>query len=401
MNMLITEADICTELSAAMENGEIQVYYQPQYDAVTGKLKSAEALARWIKPDGRIIMPGDFIPPAERSGLINELDFYILRRVCMFLRKRIDSGKRVVSTAVNFSRKHLDEENFRKKLAETADSFNIPRDLLEIEITESAMTDKPEMLITMTEQLRCDGFRVAIDDFGSGLSSLNLVKDISADVLKIDKSLLSGNCENDKEKIVLESIFLFAGRLGMVTVAEGVETEQQLGFLRTCGCSLIQGFLFARPQPEESFEKALDENGVEKDTDILSAQPTAAAMQLLMQAVFMKYPLTIMSNLTRNSFYMMEYDNFTTTSCPASGVFDDLIIHGTSTMHPEDKHIFTDAFSRDKLLAAHARGEKCVKTITRQLGDDGVYRRVETADYFVSSPSSDDILVITLCENLD
>lgn len=397
----MTENEVCAELSAAMENGEIQVYYQPQYDSVTGKLKSAEALARWIKPDGTMIMPCDFIPPAEKTGLINELDFYILRKVCAFLRKRLDSGKTVTVIAVNFSRRHLDDENFCKRLSDTASDFDIPCGLLEIEITESAMADNPELLIAITEQLRRDGFRVAIDDFGSGLSSLSLVKDVSADVLKIDKSLLSGNCENDKEKIVLESIFLFAGRLGMQTVAEGVETKQQFGFLRTCGCSLIQGFLFARPQPEKSFEAALEENSIEKDTDILSSQPNAAAIQLLLQAVFMKYPLTIMANLTRNSFYMMGYDNFTSTSCPASGEFDDLIAHGASTMHPEDRYIFTDAFSRENLIAAHSRGEKCVKAITRQLGDDGVYRRVETADYFVSSPSSSDILVITLCENLD
>ncbi len=397
----MTENDICTELSSAMENDEIQVYYQPQYDAVTGKLRSAEALARWIKPDGKMIMPGDFIPPAEKTGLINELDFYILRKVCAFLRKRLDSGKRTVPAAVNFSRRHLDDDDFCQKLYDTADSFDIPHKLLEVEITESAMTDRSDRLISLTEELRQNGFSVAIDDFGSGLSSLSLVKDISADILKIDKSLLSGNCENDKERIVLESIFLFAGRLGMKTVAEGVETGAQLGFLRTCSCSLIQGFLFAKPQSEESFEKALDENIIENDTDILSAQSGAAATQLLLQAVFMKYPLTIMANLTRNSFYMMGYDNFTSTSCPASGDFDDLIVHGASTMHPDDRHIFTEAFSREHLLEAHKKGEKFVKAVTRQLGDDNVYRRVETTDYFVSSPSSRDVLVITLCENLE
>jgi hypothetical protein len=124
-------------------------------------------------------------------------------------------------------------------------------------------------------------------------------------------------------------------------------------------------------------------------------------MNLLMDAIFQKYPLVIFSNLTRNSFYMMAYDNFSSKSCHASGTFDDFIAHGTSTMHADDQELFATTFSRQNLLKAYADGKKVVKIITRQIGDDGIYRKVETMDFFVKSPAVDDILVISLCDNLE
>jgi hypothetical protein len=262
--------------------------------------------------------------------------------------------------------------------------------------------ENPKNMIELVASIREQGFDVAVDDFGSGLSSLSLIKDISANVLKIDKSLLSGNCENEKERILLESIFDFAHRLNLVTIAEGVETKEQLGFLRTCDCKLIQGYIFAKPMPESEFAE-LCSNYVSTDDmeDILSIQAPASVTQLLMQVIFTRYPLVIMSNLTRNSFYMMAYDNFSSRSCPSTGVFSELIEHGSSTMYGEEKELFKRTFSIDNLMEAYNRGEKSVTLVTRQIGDDGIYRRVETTDYFVKNPSVNDVLVITLCQNLE
>ena len=389
------------EAEKAVRNNELIVYYQPQYDAVTNKLVSAEALVRRKLPDGSIALPGSFIPAAEETDLIMEIDWNVLEQVCRFLKKRIDSGHRHVPIAVNFSRRHIGETDFLEKLCRTVDGYGIPRNLIEVEITESAMMDGAYDIVSFVDSVRKENFNVAIDDFGSGFSSLSLVKDISANVLKIDRSLLSGNCENEKERIVLESIFDFAHRLKLTTIAEGVETREQLGFLRTCGCQLIQGFLFAKPMPEEDFGEACSRRVLDEESeDILVSQAHANVRSLLMEAVFMKYPLVIMSNLTRNSFYMMAYENFSARTCPSTGVFDELIVHGTSTMHPDDRELFSTTFSRTNLLAAHARGEKFVKIVTRQIGDDGIYRPVETTDFFVKNPSVDDVLVITLCQNL-
>lgn len=389
------------EAEKAVRNNELTVYYQPQYDAVTNKLVSAEALVRRKLPDGSIALPGSFIPAAEETDLIMEIDWNVLEQVCRFLKRRIDSGRRYVPVAVNFSRRHISETGFLEKLCRTVDGYGIPRNLIEVEITESAMMDGAYDIVAFVDSIRKESFSVAIDDFGSGFSSLSLVKDISANILKIDRSLLSGNCENEKERIVLESIFDFAHRLKLTTIAEGVETREQLGFLRTCGCQLIQGFLFAKPMPEDAFGEACSQRILnEESEDILISQAPASVTSLLMEAVFTKYPLVIMANLTRNSFYMMAYEKFSARTCPSTGVFDELIVHGTSTMHPDDQELFSTTFSRANLLAAYERGERFVKVVTRQLGDDGVYRPVETTDFFVKNPSVDDVLVITLCQNL-
>jgi EAL domain-containing protein (putative c-di-GMP-specific phosphodiesterase class I) len=394
--------EIIALIENAMQCKQLRAYYQPQYNALTNQIVNAEALVRWVRPDGTVVQPDEFIPVMEQDEKINQVDWYMLREVCAMQRGRLDAGKRVVPVSVNCSRWHIKEADFIQNFCRTVDSFQLPHSLIEVEITESALVNETEAIGTWIEELRANGFSVALDDFGSGLSSLEFVKDMPIDVLKIDKSLLRHNCEGDKERIVLESIFYFANRLKLTTVAEGVETEAQLGFLRTCDCKIIQGFLYSPPLPEEQFQAKLDEeNQEDRMEDILSVQAPRSTINLLMDAIFQKYPLVIFSNLTRNSFYMMAYDNFSSTSCPASGTFDDLIVHGTSTMHPEDQQLFATTFSRENLLRANAQGKTVVKTITRQIGDDGIYRRVETMDFFVKSPFVDDVLVISLCDNLE
>lgn len=387
------------DVRRAIANDELQAFYQPQYDAITAKIKSAEALVRWIKEDGTVIPPFAFIPQAEESDLIVEIDWHVLKKVCQMLQKQKDDRQFPVS--VNFSRRHIGETNFTEKLTEIVDSYDLPHTLIEVEITESAMVNAEEQILDWIKNVRAAGFSVAIDDFGSGLSSLQFVKDMPADVLKIDKSLLSHNCENEKERIVLESIFNFAHRLHMTTIAEGVETKEQLSFLRTCDCKKIQGYIFAKPMPEaEYLTLCKHHRSADDPADILEIQTPASASNLLTQVIFRKYPLVIFSNLTRNSYYMMAYENFTSTGCSSTGIFDELIMGGASTMHPEDQAAFASAFDRNNLLQAYAEGKSKVRLVSRQLGDDGCYRRVETTDYFVKSDSSDDVLVITLCENM-
>lgn len=387
------------EIRAALENNELCAYYQPQYDAITSQVKSAEALVRWVSSDGTVISPFHFIPLAEESDLIMEIDWYVADQVCRMLNRQQEQNRFPIS--VNFSRRHINEEHFVKKLSAVVDKYHLPHSLIEVEITESAMVGEADRLLGWITSIRSAGFTVAIDDFGSGLSSLQFVKDVPADVLKIDKSLLSRNCEDEKERIVLESIFSFANRLRMTTIAEGVETKEQLAFLRTCDCNKIQGYLFARPIPEEEYLALCElHQTVEEPADILQLQSPASAVNLLLEAIFRRYPLVIFSNLTRNTFYMMAYQNFTSTTCPSTGVFDELIQHGASTMHPDDKKSFSETFDRQNLIRCFRDGQQEVHLVTRQIGDDGIYRRVETTDYFVKSSYSEDILVITLCDNL-
>ena len=387
------------EIKKALADGELCAYYQPQFDAITSQVKSAEALVRWIKPDGTVISPFFFVPQAEKSDLIIDIDWYVAEQVCKTLVKQNMMPQFPVS--VNFSRRHINEEYFAERLTALVDGYDLPHKLIEVEITESAMVGEEDRILNWINSIHNAGFSVAIDDFGSGLSSLQFVKDVPADVLKIDKSLLSQNCENEKERIVLESIFSFAHRLHMKTVAEGVETKEQLAFLRTCDCNKIQGYIFAKPMPEDEYLSLCQlHQAVEEPADILQLQSPASAVNLLLEAIFRRYPLVIFTNLSRNSFYMMAYQNFSTTSCPSTGVFDELIAHGSASMHPEDREIFAETFNRLKLIEDYNSGKQEVRLVTRQLGDDGIYRRVETTDYFVKSSYSDDILVITLCDNL-
>jgi EAL domain-containing protein (putative c-di-GMP-specific phosphodiesterase class I) len=400
--MIIDYGEVVNDVLTAIERKELKAYYQPQYNALTNKIVSAEALVRWVRDDGTVVPPAAFIPAMEQTTKVNLIDWYILREACAMLQQRITAGKKVVPISVNFSRWHIKEPDYIQQLCEIVDSYNISHDLIEVEITESALVNEADSIGKWIDDIRANGFSVALDDFGSGLSSLQFIKDMAIDVIKIDKSLLSHNCEDDRERVVLDSIFYFANRLKLTTVAEGVETDAQLGFLRTCDCNKIQGFLYSRPLPEDAFQAKLDEKQPEDlMEDILRVQAPRGAMNLLMDAIFQKYTLVIFSNLTRNSFYMMFYDNFSSTSCPASGRFDDLIAHGTTTMHPEDQASFSTTFCRENLLNAYADGKKVVKLITRQIGDDGIYRRVETMDFFVKSPAVDDILVISLCDNLE
>lgn len=392
---------LCSEIRKAMQNRELKVYYQPQYNSLTNKLTSAEALVRWQKPDGTIVMPGSFIPQLEKNGAILELDWYMLEEVCIFLKHQKEEGIHSVPVAVNFSRLHVDEKGFTRRLCEIVDRYEIPHKMIEVEVTESAFVEQSEKIIDLIRQIRKEGFSVAIDDFGSGLSSLSFVKDAPVDILKLDRSLFSSNCEDEKERIVLESIFIFAHRLKLTTVAEGVETKEQLGFLRTCDCKIIQGFLYAKPMPEKDFWEVCQEDAKISDEDILFVQAASSANELLMEAIFMEYPMVLLANLTRNSFYMMAYENFTSKKCPSTGVFEEVIRCGASTMHPEDQQLFYHTFCIKNQLEAYHRGEKTIRLVTRQKGDDGVYRRVETTNYFVKNPSSEDVLVISLNHNLD
>lgn len=382
----------------AIRNHEIQVYYQPQYDALTNKMKGAEALARWVRPDGTVLLPGAFIPQMEATDHICTLDWYMLHEACAFLRDLPDNKRHRIS--VNFSRRHLYEPHFIDTLCATVDSYGIARKWIGVEITESAAVQLGPNVVRWVREVQKSGFRVAMDDFGSGVSSLIFLKDVPVDVLKLDRSLLSSNCESERERAMLESILAFAHRLNITTIAEGVETEEQLSFLRTSGCQRIQGYLMARPMPAEEYRRHCDELRPESE-DVLFSQTTSSAMNLLLEAVFKRFPLIIFANITCNSYYMMAYDNFTTRTCPAAGVFEELIEGGANTMHPEDQETFRRAFARENLLAAYERGDKFVRVVTRQRGDDGVYRQVETVDYFVTNPSTDDVLIIAMSQNLE
>ena len=221
------------------------------------------------------------------------------------------------------------------------------------------------------------------------------------DIIKFDKSLFD-SIDNPKSRVILDALFYGANRLGVETIAEGIETSEQLSFIQTCNCSKVQGFFFDPPMEQDEFlflsDGFLDSHAsINNQKNLMSYSSVG---HLLIQAIYQQYPMIILGNLTRNCYYMVSHEDFTATGCSAAGTFDDLIENGVASMHPDDKKRFFDAFSRQNLLLAHSKGIHEVKLITNQMGDDGIYRNVETVDYFVNNPAKSDVLVISFNKNI-
>lgn len=249
-----------TEFREALKNEEFHVYYQPKVDIETKKLKGSEALCRWIK-DKTIIPPNDFIPILEINTDICQLDFYMLDHVCKDIRRWLDEGKEVVRVSVNFSRKHLIDVNVLEKIIATIDKNNVPHEYIEIELTETTtdvlFSDLRRVVCGLQEQ----GIWTAVDDFGVGYSSLNLIRDLPWNVLKIDKSFVPTNVEEESsiQNKMFKHVISLAHDLGLECVIEGVETLDQLEVLRLNKCNIAQGYFFDKPLPLEDYENRLNE----------------------------------------------------------------------------------------------------------------------------------------------
>lgn len=241
----------------ALENGEFRVFYQPKVNIATGRVVGAEALVRWIKPDGTIISPGKFVPIFEENGFITEMDFAIYRRAVTDIRRWLREGIDVPLISLNVSRHHLADDNFCEKLNALVDGVGVPHELIELEITESLLTENLDKLVETVTWFKEKGFRISIDDFGSGYSSLNLITMLPFDTLKIDGGFFLRNDLTEKNKKVITSVVTLAKSLNLETVSEGVETQVQVDFLRDLGCDMIQGFFYYKPMPGDDFHQLL------------------------------------------------------------------------------------------------------------------------------------------------
>lgn len=253
-NTLLQEQKLVSDMKEALENHEFVIFLQPVYSLYEEKVVSAEALVRWMHPEKGLIAPGGFIPFFEKNGLIARLDFYIWELVCTYQRRRIDSGMAEMPISMNISRMSLYNPRLSDEIIALVEKYNVPPRLIKLEITESAYTDNPSQLLATMANLQSYGFIILMDDFGSGYSSLNMLKDIPVDILKLDMCFLRDFEKSDKSGNILTSVVRMAKWLGIPVVAEGVETQNQLDFLRGIGCDFIQGYYFSRPIPTDEFE---------------------------------------------------------------------------------------------------------------------------------------------------
>ena len=252
---LLNEQQIETLMEKALKNREFVVYLQPKYSVREHRLSGAEALVRWIGPEMGFVSPGDFIPLFEKNGFIKKLDDYILTGVCCIQQQWLSQGKTLFPISVNISRANFADREIAKHICSIVDTYGIPHDMIELELTESAFFDDKEVLVGTVKQLRAYGFPVTMDDFGSGFSSLNSLKDLPLDVVKLDKEFFETTLDVDRGVTLIRDTIALAKNLHMEVVAEGIETGEQVAFLAETGCDLIQGYYFAKPLPIEEFEK--------------------------------------------------------------------------------------------------------------------------------------------------
>ncbi len=245
----------------ALKNEEFLVYYQPKVMLKNYRLNGAEALCRWLH-DGEMILPYRFIPVLEQSHLICDLDFYVLEHVCRDMNRWQKEGKELVKVSVNLSRVHLGDMDLLEQVIEIVDRYEVPHEYIEIELTETTTDVDFRELKEIVIGLRTQGFSVAVDDFGVGYSSLNLIREMPWKVLKIDKSFLpEGNEEqevDEQKRVMLKHIIGMAQNLGLECIAEGVETAEQVTILKENNCYHAQGYLFDKPLPVAEFENRLD-----------------------------------------------------------------------------------------------------------------------------------------------
>ena len=257
---ILQEQRIEQIMEKALARGEFFVVYQPKINLMTDKVIGAEALVRWNSPELGFLTPDKFIPLFENNGFIKKLDFAVYEMVFKFLRSQLDKKMPVVPISINMSRSHVNTQTFMKEFLKRIEKYDIPKNLIEIEILERSVANEKPILQEITKELHKHGFTVAMDDFGNGESSLTMLNSVPIDVLKFDQNFLKNNADSEKTEQFITSLMKMAQQLQKKTVFEGVETEEQRDFLKSINCDSVQGYFYSKPLMEEDFLKFLKEH---------------------------------------------------------------------------------------------------------------------------------------------
>lgn len=248
--------ELLTNAEKAFEEKQFCVYYQPKYNYMSGRIVGAEALVRWIHPEYGMQSPGDFIPVFEKNGLITRLDLYVFEEICSFISRCRGTDIKTVPISFNVSRYNVISGDFIERIEDIRKKYDIPVTNLRAEITESSMIGGNDHMAKIVHKFQSLGYVAEMDDFGSGYSSLNVLKDIEVDIIKLDMAFMRGNITK-RGGIIISSIIRMANWLGTPVIAEGVETPEQAEYLKSIGCIYIQGFLFSKPVPENEYVNIL------------------------------------------------------------------------------------------------------------------------------------------------
>ncbi len=252
-----SELEIISTIDEAINRRELEAYYQPKIDSRTGKIIGAEALVRWIKPNGQMVYPDQFIPILEKSRQIITVDYYIYNEVFAFIRGRLDRGESVVPVSMNVSRQHMKDLEIIDYVRDLCDAYKVPTQYLEFELTETMCTERTDRVMEFITAFHEMGMKVSMDDFGSGYSSLKLLSQIPIDVIKLDRCFLRSRQLGEREKIIITSIVNMTKELHMCSLCEGVETSDQSSFLADIGCDAQQGYYYSKPVKLDDFRELL------------------------------------------------------------------------------------------------------------------------------------------------
>jgi len=359
------EQEIINDMQNALDEGQFKPFFQPKYSLKTNRACGAEALVRWIKPQKEIISPNVFIPIFERNGFIGKLDYYMWDAVCTLLRKWLDEGLDPAPVSVNISRANMYNPNIVSNLTSLVRAHNIPTKLLNLELTESAYMDNPEIMKRVIRELQEKGFVVMMDDFGSGYSSLNTLKDIPVDILKIDMKFLAGDDKTVRSERILSSIIRMAGWLSLPVIVEGVETSRQTDFLRSIGCGYVQGYYFARPMPVEEYEKIVREK---KKGEIVREEENISPVN---EAVWTSNPyVEFLSDQIQQPLGVVEITENECFPLRVNEAYNRIFGYGRNIFEVEDL--------MEKKSSLHDRGK--IRKIT-----DGISDRNRTADFIFAT----------------
>ncbi|MEG1393927.1 MAG: EAL domain-containing protein [Christensenellaceae bacterium] len=259
-------------MEAALEEHEFEMYLQPKMLMKTEQIAGAEALVRWNSKEYGMIYPDQFIPILEQNGFVKRLDFFMLEQVCLFLKKMMQDGITPLPISVNFSKAHIGSENFVEEIFSMVNSYGISTKLIEIEFTENIFSHDFETLVEITSALKYLGFKVSLDDFGKDYSSLNYLKDLPLDIIKIDKGFLNSSANTDKGRMIIAKMVELIKSLRLVSVVEGVETNDQIKFLQKLGCDLVQGYFYAKPMSAANYIEFVKKNSpiIELDKHLMT-----------------------------------------------------------------------------------------------------------------------------------
>lgn len=279
---LLDELELVNNMDSALQGGQFEVYLQPKCRLADGGIVGAEALVRWNHPTRGVLTPGAFVPIFERNGFIMKLDAWVWEQVCRLLRKWMDQNSQqpYLPVSMNVSRVNIYNPSLIGTLTNLAERYEVPRRMLELEITESAYADDPKQLSGRIAELRSRGFIVQMDDFGSAYSSLNMLKEISVDLLKLDMHFLYGSDREGRGGTILSSIVRMARYLSLPIVAEGVENAEQARFLYSIGCAVAQGYYFYRPMSIPDFERLLQQAPALPQQDAFGPYPESAVRRV-------------------------------------------------------------------------------------------------------------------------